>query len=546
MKRATLQLAILIGVSLLFFTNCEDIADDREVSLEDSTAAVALVTDANASLLTLVGGLLVANPDSGQTILNDLDLSEPYDFYAQAHELDWRNQDANFGIGFTSLLILSQNAQLDDIFGSHAKVFDPFRSTNDPVNTVGYAFGLPLTSDRMNGMMATYFESPLSSARLNFEYIDTFNAFQAEVINSYIPMIDVSLEALDTLNSDLDYSFSLGAGVQLGITDISAIESSLLAIQGLFKGLAAYNFEMDTQTAAGITAGLSTGSTFASLNSNGASLLAEAHASALAAIDRATDVVGMLDAETTPGIHSFVQFDRANLPQVRAGLVTLTDLISGPATVEYGFTDERGEISVDASASIDLSQYYLNPVSDLKTLLPLYTVGTTTAYNYSQVTLNEQINIEETEVVVAGLNNTGISIDIQYSESNSDTTATVTLGFFSFNLLTANQNELPEAIWELWAEFMLTIGEYSDEFYNFPEISFQWGGFITTGTSMTIDGNIAIDYLERTTSYTAPDIIWAAGNYGEWIAGWTDPTAKGMFPEFVGEDLAFLMGMSWE
>ncbi len=546
MKRATLQLAILICVSLLFLVNCEDITDEREVSPEDSTAAVALVADANASLLTLVGGLLVANPDSGQTILNDLDLSEPYDFYAKAHELDWRNQDANFGIGFTSLLILSQNAQLDDIFGSQAKVFEPFRSTNDPVNTVGYAFGLPLTSDRMKGMMATYFELPLSSAHINFEYIDTFNAFQAEVINSYIPMIDVSLEALDTLDNDIDYLFPLGASIQLDIADINAIESSLLALQGLFKGLAAYNFDMDTQTAAGITAGLSTGSTFSSLNSNGASLLAEAHASALAAIERATDAVGLLEAETTPGIHSFVQFDRGNLAQVRAGLVSLTDLITTPATVEYGFSDERGEMSVDGSATMDLSQYYLNPVSDLKTLLPSYTVGTTTAYNYSQATLNEQINFEETEVVVAGLSNTAISIDIQYSESNSDTTATVTLGFLSFNLLTANQNDLPEAIWELWAEFLLTIGDYSDELYNYPEISFQWSGFITTGTSLTIDGNISIDYLERTTSYTAPDILWAAGNYGEWIAGWTDPTANGMFPNFIAEDLAALLGISWE
>jgi len=546
MKRTTLQLAILISVSLLFLVNCEDIADEREVSPEDSTAAVALVADANASLLTLVGGLLVANPDSGQTILNDLDLSEPYDFYAQAHALDWRNQDANFGIGFTSLLIISQNTQLDDIFGSQAKVFEPFRSIDDPVNTVGYAFGLPLTSDRMKGMIATFFESPLSCARLNFEYIDTFNAFQAEVINSYIPMIDVSLEALDTLNNDLNFSFTLGAGVSLDITDITAMEASLLGLQGLFKGLAAYTFEMDTQSAAGITAGLSTGSTFASLNSNGASLLAEAHSSALAAIDRATDVVGMLEAETTPGIHPFAHFDRANLPQVRAGLVTLTDFISGPATVEYSFSDERGEIIVDASVSIDLSQYYLNPVSDLKTLLPAYTVGTITAYNYNQVILNEQINMEETEVVVTGLNNTPISIDIQYSESGGDTSATVTLGFLSFNLLTANQNDLPAAIWELWAEFLLTIGDYSDELYNFPEISFQWSGFITTGSSLTIDGNIAIDYLERTTSYTAPDILWAAGNYGEWVAGWTDPTVQGMFPNFMAEDLAFLMGMSWE
>lgn len=546
MKKTALQLVLLICVSLLFLTNCEDILDENEVSPEDSAAASALTADANASLLLLIGDLLSADPDSAQTILNGLDLNEPHDFYVQAHELDWRNQDANFGLGFTSVLILSQNIAPSSIFGTNAKVFEPFRTEDDSSNTVGYGFGLPLSTTRVNGMIASYFEFPLASARIIFEYIDAFNTFQNKVIDDFIPMIDVSLTALDSLDNDPEYVFNLGTAIQLDIVDITAMQSSLFALQGIFKSLAAYNYELDTQDAAGIIAGLSMGSNFGTLKTNGASLLGEAHASALASIERAEAVISMLEAETPEIDHLFVQFNRDALSQVHTDLNELSDALSGALMVEYGYSDERGDIAVDGSISIDISQYYLNPVTDFKTLLPLYTMSSTTAYNYNQVTLNEQINFEETTVTVTGLNNTPIAINFNYSESNSDTTATVTLGIFTFNLLTATQSDLPAAIWDLWAEFLVTIGDYSGELFNYPEISFQWGGFITTGSSLIIDGNIAIDYLERTSSYTAPDILWTASSYSEWLLAWDDPTVQGMFPDFLAEDLANLLGLSWE
>ncbi|NQT62768.1 MAG: hypothetical protein HQ556_07420 [Candidatus Marinimicrobia bacterium] len=546
MKRIILQLTLLICVTILFFTNCEGINNDNEVSPEDSAAAVVLVTDANASLLNLIGGLLASDPDAAQTILNGIDLTEPNGFYVEASELDWRNPEAHFGVGFTSLLILSQNTMMDDIFGSSVKVYAPFSETGAASNPVGYGFGLPLSVPRVKGMIASYFEIPLAFARLKFESLDTFNEFQTQVTENYIPMVDAGLASLDSIDNDPAFVFTLGAGVQIDVTDITAMESSLFALQGMLKGLAAFNYELDTSDSSAIIAGLTLGSTFAALNSDGDSLLSEAHASAMSSIDKAEQVLAMVDAEDTALNHFFVEFSQTESSQIQTSLNALTNTLSGPTSVEYAFSNERGEFSIEGSASIDVSQYYLNAVSDLKSLLPLYTMSTTTAYNYHQVTLYEHISFEETEVLLVGLNNTPISVNIQYSESNSDTSATVSLGFLTFNLLTANQSDLPVAIWDLWAEFLVTVGDYSDELHHFPEISFQWNGVITTGTNLTIDGDIAIDYLERTTEYTAPDILWTATSYGDWLSGWSDPTVNEMFPDFLAEDLAYLLGISWE
>ena len=546
MKRTMLRLLLLLSVSVLFLATCEDITDDSEVSPEDSAAAAVLTADANASLLLLIEDLLIADPDSAQTMLNALDLNEPYGFYAEAHELDWRNQEANFGLGLTSVLILSQNTVLSTIFGSNVMVFVPFRTEGETTNTVGYGFGLPLNSARVNGMIASYFEFPLASARLKFESLDAFNAFQTNVNDNLLPMIDVSLGVLDSLNNYPGFVFNLGAGIQLDNVDIAAMESSLFALSGIFKTLTAYNFSMNTQDEAGIIAGLSQGSTFGTLNDNGTNLLNEAHTAALYSIELAGDVLDLLEAETPERSHFFIGYDRSQTTQIRADLTALTNALSGAITVEYGYSDERGDITIDGSISIDISQYYLNPVVDYKALLPEYTMSTKMDYNYNQVTLEEQINFNEPQVVVAGLDNTPIAINFQYSESNNDTIATVSMGFLTFNLLTATQSDLPVAIWELWAEFLGTIGDYSAELYNYPEISFQWSGVVTTGASLIIDGNIAIDYLERTTSYLAPELLWTATSYGDWLAGWADPTVQGLFPSFIAEDLAYLLGIAWE
>lgn len=545
MKRTILRHVLLISIIILFITNCEDINNNNEVSPEDSAAAIVLVDDANASLLPLIGGLLAADPDSAQPILNGIDLSEPHGFYEEASALDWRNQDAHFGLGFTSFLILSQHTMMNDILGSSVKVYAPFNEMGAPSNPIGHGFGLPLSISRMKAMIALYFENPLSLARLQFESLDTFNEFQIQVNDNLMPMVDAGLASLDSLDNDPAFVFNLGTSTQVALVDIIALESSLLAIQGLFKGLAAYNYELNTQDSAEFITGLSLGSTFGTLNENGAVLLSEAHASAMSSIDRAEQVLGMVDDEMTELNHLFVQFTQAESSQIQTSLDALTTALSGPTDVEYAYAEERGVI-IEGTTSIDIPQYYLNPIEDLKTLQPPYTMGTTTAYDYNQVTLNEQISYEETQVVLAGFANTPISVNIEYNESNSDTTATVSLGFFTFNLLTTNQSDLPVAVWDLWTEFQVIIEDYSDELHYFPEISFHWDGFITTGASLTIDGNIAIDYLERTGSYTAPEVLWAATSYSDWLSGWTNPTVNGMFPDFLAEDLALLLGITWE
>lgn len=546
MNTMHVKLIFLMLLSILILTNCEDIVDDSVVSAEDSTAAAVLVNDANAIMLPVLTELLMTDPDSADVILAGMDLGDPSDFYAEALELDWRNQNARLGVGLSGVIILSQGLLDNGFLGSVAKVYSPFADSEEQTNPFGYGFGLPLSSARMNAMIAAYYELPLSFAGLKFEQLDDLNTYLTQVEDEFLPLLDASLTALDSLDNDPDYTFTLGADLQLDIVDITSMEASLLGLQGIFKAMIAYNYPLDTSDPATIISGLSSGSVFGTLTQDGPELLADAFASALASVEKALLALDHTTSWPASEPNPFFQFNEGSAAQVQGSLEALTTALNATTEVAYGFADERGEFSVDGMLNMNISQYYQNPVLDLKSLLPDYTMSTTTSYIYNQVVLTEDVNLEEAQVTISGLNNTPVSVEFRYSESNADTVALVTMGFFTYDLMVASEGSLPTAFWDLWSEFQTVIAEYAHEAYNFPEIDFQWQGFVTTGASLTIDGTFSIDYLERVSEYAAPEIQWSDSNEADWLAGWTDPTVNGLFPDFDAEDLAALLGLAWQ
>ena len=546
MYRTNVKLIILIFLGIMILTNCEDIVDDSVVSPEDSAAAAVLVEDANALLIPMLSDLFAADPDSAQMILGGLDLAVPNGFYSEALALDWRNQDANLGVGLTGMLILSQELIDNVFFGSIAEVYSPFSEPGMGSDPMGYGFGLPMSTSRVSGMIGAYYELPLSLARLEFEVIDDFNTFRTQVESDFLPMIDASILALDSLEGDMDYSFPLSDNAQLDMIDVSAIQTSLLALQGLFKSLIAYNYPLDTTDPVSIISDLSSGSIFGTLTEDGPELLSAAQEAAESAIEKALATLDLFTTWPPSEPHMLVNFDEGGLLQAQSALNALSAALGGPTDVEVGFANERGDFSAYGTISMDVGNYYTNPILDLKTLLPEYSMSTTIDYIYNEVSLDEQVNLEEAQVDIVGLNNTPVSVNFLYSESGGDTVATVTLGFLTYDLLTANASSLPTAIWDVWSQFLIVIADYTDEAYNFPEIDFHWEGLVTTGESLVINGTFSIDYLERVSEFTAPDIQWTAVNYSDWLAGWTNPTVNGLFPEFTAEDLAALLGVEWE
>lgn len=545
MRNMNILKTIIICSSFLLITNCEDILDDSVVSPEDSTAAVQLVNDANAQLLPILTSLFSVDPDSAQDVMEGLELSSTLSLYDQARLLDWRNQEANLGYGITATLRVSQLAIATDIFGNTVKTFAPFSSGDMETSVLSYGFALPLTGPRLQQLMSTYFQLPLNLARMNFQSLGELHFVQESVRNEYLPLVETGIAALDSLSNHPEMVFTLSPTLRIDHIDLTALQVSLYGLSGLLKALSAYSFELDNTDAVSITAGLSPGSAFATLQEDGALRLTEAYEAIGMAFETANAAFALLATDAPDLLHPFVNVLPGDAAQVQSTIAGLTPFLSGSTDVEYGFADERGDIELAGTLSMDISKFYLQPYEDLKTLLPEYTTNTSTGHHYTQVTLNQPISHEDASITIEGLDNTPISINISYSESDADTVAHVTIGFLGFNLLTANEGDLPMAIWELWNELLLTIEQYSEEVHNYPEISFQWSGFITTGSSLTIDGFVVVDYLEVTDSFIIPELTWTAVSNEDWLAGFSDPTVNGLFPSFQAVDLAALLGLSW-
>ncbi|NQV30438.1 MAG: hypothetical protein HQ508_06085 [Candidatus Marinimicrobia bacterium] len=546
MKVELKKVILPLSICMLLFMSCEEVLDDNLVTFEDSTAAALLADDANSLLLDLIQDVLAANPDSAQAVINQIDFNGVNELYAQSYDLDYRNHDVNFGLAFTTAMILSQKTNLNELLGSDFRIYQPIAEVDTPIPTSGIGFGLPLSTGRVYGMMALYFELPIALTTLEFENLEAFNEFQNEAKSILVPMVDVGLTVLDSLDNYPEFTFNLSDDVQIDIIDIVALETSLYALQGIFNTIAATNFELVTADSAGIVAAYTPGSDFATRDADGALVLGAALESAINAIEQAKTVLDILEPISSVHDNILSDFSQATIQQSRNDLDALLTLFEESASFQYGHVTEDGAGSVDGTYQVDISQYYSNPVADLKTLLPTYTVSIITEYDYNTVSLAEDISVDEAEVTVAGLNNTPVSINIEYSEGSADTVARVTLGFFSYNLMTANQNDLPVAIWDLWDVFLGLVDQYSDQLYHFPEISFHWDGVITTGLSLVIEGSVAIDYQERIGSYIAPELLWSAASYDVWLADFSNPTMNMLFPDFTEADLANLLGISWE
>ncbi|MEA3285849.1 MAG: hypothetical protein U9Q77_00545, partial [Candidatus Marinimicrobia bacterium] len=171
-------------------------------------------------------------------------------------------------------------------------------------------------------------------------------------------------------------------------------------------------------------------------------------------------------------------------------------------------------------------------------------------YEYISVGIIDHFHAEDSQIAIAGLDNSNITINFSYDEySTEPTVAWVSLAGFYINLVTASQDQLPPSVWELYAEFEDLVAEYSGELYRYPSISFYWDGSITTGTSLIIDGNVNIYYEERGTAYVEPDPQWDATTYAEWLTAWPDPTMHGIFPDMDATGLAEFLGFNednWE
>ncbi len=559
------RISLVLIVSMLFIFGCDEVDDPDYVSPDDSTSADSLVSVANASMDNLMQNMFDAEPDSAQEMLDILDFSEPYGLYVTAHELDYRNNDANFGMAFTGFIMLTQDEQLQEMllrWESYFNVHEPFAVSQAQPTPGNPGYGLPLSVDGIRIPIAPFFEIPLALAKMSVDDVPQFSEFQDLVGTLFLPVIEESLVALDSVDNDPDFIFLISAAMQgeteadpieLDLTEIYALEMGLHALKGVLKTVVAYNFNFVSFDSTGIITELSQGSDFATLKTNGTADLNEALASANTAFEKAFNALDFLEAETDDQSNDLIQLDEDDdITEIRADIEEAQSALQGPTMIHYEYWEDinnDGEDDwVEDSIRVDISQFFNNPIEDFKAMLPPYTMSTSIVCGYDSIYISEHIHFEETSVSVPNLSGTYIEIDLEYHtyDVNPTLNVYVTLGPLGYNLATANRNDLPELVWDAYDAFLALIATYPIDSYHNPHVRFNWSGTVTTGEALVIDGDVIIEYEEMTASYVAPDPSWDSASYTEWLAAWPDPTMQGIFPDLDATGLAEFLGFNEE
>ncbi|MCF7808891.1 MAG: hypothetical protein K9N38_10280 [Candidatus Marinimicrobia bacterium] len=567
-KRLLNLFTIVVSVAMIAFTGCEELTDGV-VSEEDSTAAVAKTDSATMLMEGMMNNMFNADPDSVEEMLELLDFGDVYDLYSEAHALDPANSDANFGLAFTGFIMLTQDQDLQDMllrWEDYFSVNEPFLVSEG--NTLGrQGFGMPLSIDGFKIPVLPYLEMPVSLMKMSTGDVPQFSEFQDLVGTLFLPFVEESITALELVDDDPNYVFiisptmqgeSEATPIELDLTEIYAIEAGLYALKGVLNTVIAYNFDFVSFDSVGIVTELNQGSDFATLNPDGAADLAEALSSITGAFNKIYSALDFLEAETDDQSDDLITLEEGDdLTEIRADIEEVEAVFEGPNVIHYSYWEDEydeggmwtGEVFYEDSLTVDISKFFTNPISDLKAMVPPYTMGTRLYYSSDYYSESEHVVFEESSVSVPNLNDTPVSLTLRldtYPEG-PEITAIIYLGSnLAYDLSSTSQSNVPMAVWDLYADFIALTEDYTGDQYSYQYISFYWSGTATTGAALRIEGDYTIQYEMRSNTYVEPEFSWNAASYSEWLAGWPDPTLNGIFPGLDAAGLAELLDFDQE
>lgn len=572
MKNTVLVLVSFLALFFIF-NACEGLLDesDEGVSEEDSLAAIQKVEEANQELEGIMNTLInMDEPDSVQQVLDALDFSDVYDLYKEAQLLNPNNDDANFGVALTGLLIISQDNDLQNMLNNWEGYFTantPFEVTDGSAKILGKrGFGLPISLEGMRVPMSAFVGGPLSLAKMSLDDIPQFSEFQQIVNTLFLPIINESIEGLEKVEENQAYVFTItgemqgdaeATSLELDLTEVYAIDMMLHALKAICYSIISYNFDFVSFDAEGIVTELSRNSDFAILKNNGGQYLSTALSSMKTAIDKFEEGIDFLVAETDNQDDDLIPIlDGDDLADIREGIEDSREVLNGPKWINYNYYDEYydeygwHEEYIEDSVKVDIRKFFENPIGDFKEMVPPYTISTgidtTTDWDWE----DEPIYYSIDSVEVSGLYNTYIYISFEYVAYKEDTNiyAKIYIGGFYYDLIEGelNSSMVPAPLWQTYQYYLELVNQYSSsEEYSDIYVSFYWSGDVTTGQSLVIDRYF---YIETGVDvyYVYPIITWEANTYQDWVAAWPDPTFNGIFPDMTREDLVEFLDINEE
>ncbi len=523
--------SFLSFLMVMLLAGCED-STDPVVDL-DPEGAVAKVQDANKALENELFSFISQVEDDLIDEPGDIDFTLSNTLYKEALVMDPENLDANFGAGLTEVLIITQDAEIQNVFDEWeafidtGTVFEP-QLGSSALFSMSKLYPIFLSNSSLPGVSEHEFtRSYLNLMKIGVSDPPTIEDIQVVIEENLIPKLVFALERLNKVDAQSDYTFTVTPkmlgdldedSLEIDLTEIFLMETSLNLINSFSNMIVAYSYDFGVYDSAAIMNSLSQGSGFLALRTQGAAAMSEAKSSLLEASSQLDEAITFLKAETDDQSDDIIKIspddlEAADLDSIVKYNADFRNYLNNGWTLTEDW-DDRFE-TPDEPLTLKFNSLFDNPIQDYKALLPPYTVRVERDTSY----------------------------DFDYGNGSIFLTTDITpdsAGFYRYyRSITWSDDILSED-----ADTTISIPEFSrvvDSLFlslqnldgvTYYNIYIDWNGTLAAGTnniSADVYFNYTVEVFDK--EFYAAFVTFEADNFDEWI--FPNPTLNGFLPDLT-------------
>lgn len=389
-----------LSVIIMFFlaVGCDEVLDEGE---RDPAAAQALADSA----IGVFEDDLRAFSDSIDVIESpyDIDFATSNALFKEALALDPNNLDANFGAGLTEMLIFTQDEDFKAVFDAWETFIDTGSMfVAEDLNKGSSPLGMFLPGMGAGGGFQALNKRAVAATYLNLHRLavsdpPTIADIQGLVESLFIPTLEYIAERLELVDDSTYYTFTITSEMQgggespkeLDMTEIYLLEVGVNLLLAFSDAITAYDVGPNAYDSTAIIEWLSQGSGFMSLRSGGVTRMALAKIALLNAADKLDAAADFLEADTDTANDIIKlmegELTAADLQEVRDSTQSFREMFDTGISFTEDWDDNSG--TPDEELTFDFDVLFTTPITDFKSILPVYTVtvGRDTSYGYQSI-----------------------------------------------------------------------------------------------------------------------------------------------------------------
>ena len=531
-------LIVFLSVVVLLFFSCAE--EKSPTESDDPQGAIALVDSANKALETVLYDLVnndsIDNPD-------DINFTVPYSLYNQAYAKDPANLDANFGLALTNILMLTQDQMIKDTFDEwdlYLKNNNPFEAPLAGSKKKRFQVGFPKSIYAFNIPTDDLIRTVIGTQKMALKNTPKLSSIQNIFENVLLPKLNFAITALDLVDNNSSYIFTITPRMQgdefedpleVDLTEIYAMEVALNVLRAMVDIAISYNVDFTGYDSLGVYNAFQPGSNFMTVRNSGA-YLSQAKSSLLTAVNKLETGIGFLRNETDSQNNDIIKLGPNDVNDADLdSILAHTDDVRSILTTGYTFHEDWDDdyMTPDEDLTINLGNFFDNPIQDFKSLFPQYTctVGRDTIDSdywwwWENALINATINVDVSGyykyIRTYGWDKWG------WQYNYTDTTISIPEFASAFN---NKINELHQM--QNLSYFYVSIYMYSS--------------YLTQGQHQ-ISEYLYWEYENEipVTAIYVPVITWNANSFQEWIL--PNPTVNGILPGMTDTEFKRIFGMT--